>query len=53
MITEMISSAGVSWMTIPNLGRTGSAVTLMPVTAKDISPKENGTRLEYDIYLFA
>lgn len=42
----------VSWMTIPNLGRTGSAVTLMPVTAKDISTKENGTRLEYDIYLF-
>ena len=47
-----VAKSPVSWMTIPNLGRAGSAVTLMPVTAKDISPKENGTRLEYDIYLF-
>lgn len=42
----------ISWQTIPNLGRTGSAITTMPVTAAKQNPNDNGPYLEYDIYLF-
>ncbi|WP_421811546.1 glycosyl hydrolase 115 family protein [Flagellimonas sp.] len=41
----------VSWQTIPNLGRTGSAITTKPVTATKQNPNDNGPYLEYDIYL--
>lgn len=41
----------ISWQTIPNLGRTGSAITTMPVTAAKQNPNDNGPYLEYDIYL--
>jgi len=43
--------APYSWQVIPNLGRTNSAITLLPVTAMDIPP-DNRPGLEYDIYLF-
>lgn len=41
----------IKWLTIPNLGRTGSSVTTLPVTP---SSQESGiaSYLEYDIYLF-
>ena len=41
----------VSWQIIPNLGRTGSAITSMPVTAPKQNPNDNGPYLEYEIYL--
>lgn len=41
----------VSWQIIPNLGRTGSAITSMPVTASKQNPSENGPYLEYEVYL--
>jgi hypothetical protein len=41
----------VSWQLVPNLGRTGSAITTMPVTAKKQALGESGPYLEYDIYL--
>ncbi len=41
----------VSWQTIPNLGRTGSAITSMPVTAAKQNPNDDGPYLEYEIYL--
>ncbi len=40
------------WLTIPNLGRTGSAVTSLPVTADSHTPGEKTPYLAYDIYLF-
>ena len=41
----------VSWQAIPNLGRTRSAITTMPVTASKQNPNDNGPYLEYEIYL--
>lgn len=41
----------VKWLTIPNLGRTGSSVTTLPVTTGSQEPG-NAPYLEYDIYLF-
>ena len=41
----------VSWQVVPNLGRTGSAITSMPVTAPKQIPNENSPYLEYEIYL--
>ncbi|MBC72550.1 glycosyl hydrolase 115 family protein [Flagellimonas aurea] len=46
-----IESAEVSWQTIPNLGRTGSAITTSPVTASKQNPNNDGPYLEYEIYL--
>lgn len=42
--------AGISWELIPNLGRTHSAITTAPVTAKKQSV-EKGPYVEYDFYL--
>jgi len=59
-----IRSSGVSWLTIPDLGRTLSGVQASPVTAPSLTPRAEPTsgtvrsnsstntpRLEYDIYL--
>ncbi|MGD8779406.1 MAG: glycosyl hydrolase 115 family protein [Ignavibacteria bacterium] len=45
--------SNVEWKTIPNLGRTNSAVTLMPGTVSNLNPSENGSRLEYNTYFFS
>lgn len=45
-------TAPLSWLEIPNLGRTRSAITLTPVTASGLSLKDKGARLDYNIYLF-
>lgn len=39
------------WLTIPDLGRTGSAVQMTPVTTPSLTPGSNSPRLEYDLYL--
>lgn len=44
-------TAEVSWQTIPNLGRTGSAITTMPAKAPKQNPNNDGPYLEYEIYL--
>ena len=41
----------ISWEIIPNLGRTGSAVTTIPVTAPKQTPGEDAPFLEYDLFL--
>ena len=46
--TRMNSGDKVSWTVIPDLGKTVSAITTMPVT---ISPDNKDTYLEYDIDL--
>lgn len=50
--SRAVESSLVSWSKIPNLGRTGSAMTTMPVTAESLQPEEKGPKLEYDFYLF-
>ncbi|MBS1602649.1 MAG: glycosyl hydrolase 115 family protein [Bacteroidetes bacterium] len=44
-------ASGVSWLTIPDLGRTLSGVQAAPVTAPSLGPGGNSPRLEYDVYL--
>jgi len=41
----------ISWETIPNLGRTGSAVTTLPVTAPKQTPGQKAPFLEYEFFL--
>ncbi|MGH7616969.1 MAG: glycosyl hydrolase 115 family protein [Gemmatimonadaceae bacterium] len=46
------SPAVTSWLTIPDLGRTLSAVEAMPVTAPSQTPGASSAHLEYTVFLF-
>ena len=48
-----VNTDSIYWITIPNLGRTNSAVTAMPVTCGVKQLNENSPRLEYKVYLFS
>lgn len=50
--TTAVNGNGVSWKTIPNIGRDGSGVEPIPVTAAIQTPGGSGPRLEYRINLF-
>jgi hypothetical protein len=41
-----------AWEKIPDYGRTLSAMTVLPVTAKSVLPPEDSPCLEYQMYLF-
>jgi hypothetical protein len=43
----------IKWQRIPDLGRTLSAMTPMPVTSPPQTPEGNSARLEYQIYFFS
>lgn len=49
--TKKVESNGISWQRIPNLGRTGSSMTPMPVTAQPQEAGGNSPRLEYNMHL--
>ncbi len=49
--TKAISSNGVRWQVIPDIGRTGDGITPLPVTAKAQKPEGNSPRLEYEVVL--
>jgi Glycosyl hydrolase family 115/Gylcosyl hydrolase family 115 C-terminal domain len=51
--TRAVTSAAVtSWLAIPDLGRTLSAITPMPVTAPAQTPGGASARLEYAVFMF-
>ena len=52
--TRAVGSADktISWLRIPDLGRTLSGMTTMPVTAASQTPGANTPRLEYQVFLF-
>jgi hypothetical protein len=50
--TNAVNKEPVSWLRIPDLSRTLSAMTPLPVTVKSQSPGGDSPRLEYLIYLF-
>jgi hypothetical protein len=50
--TRAIKSDSVNWIKIPNLGRTGSSMSILPVTANSQKSEGNNPRLEYKFYLF-
>jgi hypothetical protein len=51
--TKAVNTKSVTWQVIPNLGRTLSAVTPMPVTAAAQVPGAKSPRLEYRVDLKA
>ncbi len=50
---RMVESAAVSWLRIPDIGRTGSGLTPLPVNAATQKPTAGGStpHLEYKVYL--
>lgn len=48
--TGISNSNGITWTVIPDLGRTGSAITVMPVTAPAQVPGKGSPYVTYDIY---
>jgi endo-1,4-beta-D-glucanase Y len=51
--TKAINADPIKWLRIPNLGRTLSVMTPVPVTAKNQSPGPDSPRLEYCLHLFS
>jgi len=48
--TRITNSNNIKWTVIPDLGRTGSAITVMPVTAPSQQPGPGTPYVSYDIY---
>jgi hypothetical protein len=50
--TKKNDAGPVSWKKIDDYGRTLSAMTIFPVTAKSVTPPVDSPSLEYQMYLF-
>ncbi|MDD1750116.1 MAG: glycosyl hydrolase 115 family protein, partial [Methanothrix sp.] len=50
--SRAVETESIRWQRIPGLGRTLSAVTPVPVTAKNQAPGGDSPRLEYCLHLF-
>jgi hypothetical protein len=50
--TTAVSTDSVVWQRIPDLGRTFSGMTIIPVTVSAQTPCDNNPHLEYQMYLF-
>jgi len=51
--TKAVEAAPIKWLRIPDLSRTLSGITPVPVTAKSQKPGGGGPHLEYRMYLFS
>lgn len=51
--SKAINTHGISWKILPDHGRTGSAITAFPVTAKEQKPGGNVPHLQYEFYSFS
>jgi len=51
--TKAVSSNGIKWTILPDLGRTGSAITTYPVTAPPEQPGGNAPHTEYEFYTYS
>jgi hypothetical protein len=50
--SNKVESNDINWLKIPDLGRTLSGITPIPVTAEKQTPGGNNPHLEYKMYLF-
>ncbi len=50
--TRNVPAGDVRWEKIEDYGRTLSGLSIMPVTAKSVTPPQNSPCLEYKMYLF-
>jgi hypothetical protein len=51
--TKAVNSNGITWKILPDLGRTGSAITPYPVTATNQKPGGNAPHLDYEFYTYS
>jgi len=51
--TSAFNSKNITWKILPDLGKTGSAITTFPVTAVEQSPGGNSPQLQYEIYTYS
>ena len=50
--SRAVNAATIHWQEIPGIGRTGSGMTIMPVTAEKQTPGSGSPRLEFDMLVF-
>jgi len=50
--TGRVDAPAVRWEKIPDYGRTGSGMSVFPVTAPSVTPPKDSPCLEYQVYLF-
>ncbi len=48
--TQSINTNNIIWKILPDLGKTGSAITPFPVTANNQTPGGNAPHVEYEFY---
>lgn len=51
--SHAVESPDAWWKLLPDIGKTGSGLTLFPVTAEKQQPGGDSPRLEYDMHLFS
>ncbi len=52
LYSKAVDTKNIHWQILPDHGRTGSAITTMPVTADAQIPGSNSPHLEYDVYTY-
>ncbi|MFD3002355.1 glycosyl hydrolase 115 family protein [Pontibacter toksunensis] len=50
--TNRFNSKNISWIVVPNLGRTNSSITVAPANAERQKPGNNAPRVEYEFTVF-
>jgi Glycosyl hydrolase family 115/Gylcosyl hydrolase family 115 C-terminal domain len=50
--SRVVNKTPVNWKLIPGIGRTGSGMTVSPVTANSQTPGQSSPRLEYNMLVF-
>lgn len=50
--SRAINTKGVKWKIIPDIGKTGSGISVFPVTTPSQQPGSNTPRTEYDVYVY-
>lgn len=50
--TNRVDAGPVHWAKIPDYGRTGSSMSVFPVTARSVNPPKDSPCLQYKMYLF-
>ena len=50
--SKSVNGKNINWQVLPDHGRTGSAITTIPVTAEQQTPGNNSPHLEYNIYVY-
>ena len=51
--TRSVNTNGITWKILPDLGRTGSAITPFPVTAAQQRPGGNAPHVDYEFYTYS